>query len=76
MREDKHITKREEVPIVQRRTKSVDKKVIQPIHLDVQLDFQNGFKPTIFKGKEVHQAIDQGTQNLPTTSEKLNMKKK
>ena len=78
MREEKHITKREEVPTVQRRTKSVDKKVIQPvikdvirpIHLRVQPVLQNGLKPTIFKGKEVHKAIDQGTQNLPTTYEK------
>ncbi len=70
MREEKHIIKREEVPTIQRRTKSVDKKVIQPFHLGVQLVFQNGFKPTILKGKEVHQAIDQGTQNLPNTYEK------
>ena len=83
MREEKHITKREEVPTVQRRTKSVDKKVIQPIIKDViqpiQLRInpvlQNGLKPTIFKGKEVLQTIDKGTQNLPTTYEKTQYEK-
>ena len=75
MREEKLIIKREEVPTVKRRTKSVDKKVFRPIHLGVQPVLQKGLKPTIFKGKEVYQAIDQGTQNLPTTYEKTQNEK-
>ena len=83
MREVKHITKREEVPTVNRKTRSVDKKVIQPIIKDViqpiQLRInpvlQNGLKPTIFKGKEVKEAIDKGIQNLPSTYDKTEYEK-
>jgi hypothetical protein len=75
MKEEQHVVRKEIAPVVKKETKNVTKKVIQPIikeitqpvHIKVKPILQEGIKPTIYKQEVVHQAIDQGTKNLPVS---------
>ena len=75
MKEEQHITKKEIAPVTRTETKDIKKRVIQPVikdviqpvHIKVKPILQETIKPTIFQGQQVHQAIMQGTQNLPAS---------
>ena len=75
MKEEQHITKKEIAPVMKSETKNITKKVIQPIikdviqpvHIKVKPILQESIKPTIYKGEQIRQPIDQGTQNLPAS---------
>jgi hypothetical protein len=75
LREEQHTTQTQVAPELRHETQNIQKKVIQPIikdviqpvHILVKPVVQEGIKPTIFKGESMHQAINQGTQNLPVS---------
>ena len=57
--------KRETQNIQKKLIQPIIKDVIQPVHILVKPVLKEQIKPTIFQGQEMHQAINQGTQNLP-----------
>jgi hypothetical protein len=75
LREEQHTTQTQVAPELRHETQNIQKKVIQPIIKDViqpvkilvKPVVQEGIKPTIFQGQSMHQAINQGTQNLPVS---------
>ena len=83
MKEEQHITKKEIAPVTRTETKDIKKRVIQPVikdviqpvHIRVKPILQETVKPTIIQGQQIHQAIMQGTQNLPASYQETKYEK-
>jgi hypothetical protein len=73
MKEEQHVVRKEIAPIIRKQNQNIQKKVIQPIikdiiqpvHIRVKPELQEGIKPTIFTADKIHQAVVQRTENLP-----------
>ena len=82
-REEKHTTQRQVLPQTKDETKKIVKKVIQPIikdviqpiHIRIKPELQEGIKPTIFKKEEVRPVINQGTKTAQTIVKETKVEK-